>query len=103
LDDRVREALHISAHISTSTSTQVVYVEPEVVIHPKPDWKSRYPKDLIPKPKQEAKRKLGKTPKHQRKTRRQIDKEMKIKIIGLLQGVGSQRTQIKVKVSGLLY
>jgi len=82
-----------SQTISTSTSTQFVYVEPQIVIQPKADWKTRYPKDLIPKSK---KKPIG-------KTRKQTGKEQKTKFIGLLQGVGNQRSRIKVKVNRLLY
>jgi hypothetical protein len=82
--------------ISTSTSTQFVYVEPKIVIQPKEDWNTRYPKDLIPKSKKEA---TGKP----RKKRKQTDKKQNTKFIGLLQGVGGQRSRIKVKVNRLLY
>jgi hypothetical protein len=93
--DRVGQADQISARMPSSSSThlsntmrdsqtipaspltQVLYKEPEIVIQPKKDWHPRYPKDLIPK--------------------------QKTKIMGLLQGVGGQRTRIKVKVSCLLY
>jgi hypothetical protein len=92
-----------SQTISTSTSTQFVYVEPKIIIQPKEDWKTRYPKDLIPKSKKEATGKPRKRPKYIRKKRKQTDKKQNTKFIGLLQGVGGQRSRIKVKVNRLLY
>jgi hypothetical protein len=115
--DRVREADQISAHISSSSSThlsnamqdsqtipaspstQYACEKPKIVTNPKKDWKTRYPKDLIPKPKKEAKKKPRK--QTNKKPRKQTGKESKF--IGLLQGVGGQRSQIKVKVNRLVY
>jgi hypothetical protein len=83
--------------VPAQTSTQVVYGKPEIDIEPKPDWKCRYPKDLIPTSKKEPDKKPKKKPKYQRKTTK-LNKEKKMKFIGLLQGVGNQRSRIRVKV-----
>lgn len=85
-----------SSMVLTSSSTEVIYMEPKIVVQPKPDWKSRYPKDLIVKPKKEAQNK----PKC---TRKQSNKKENTPFIGLLQGAGSQRSRIQIKVIRSLY
>jgi hypothetical protein len=74
-------------------TTEVLYGEPEIVVQPKKDWKTRYSKDLILKPKKEA----------NGKPRQQSEEEQKTKFIGLLQGVGDQRSRITTKVNRLVY
>jgi hypothetical protein len=115
--DRVRQAdqisgqllLHTTTHLSNTThvpqdvpvqtSTQDLSGEPEIVIEPKPEWKCRLAKTLIPTPKKEGKKTPGKKTKSRRTTKKQTNKEKKTKYIELLQGDGNERTRIQVKVS----
>jgi hypothetical protein len=103
--DRVREAdqipdqtLPATLTLLSNTSapapslTPILYGNPEISKHPKQNWNSRYPTDLISKPKKQAKQKLGK------KQRKQGSKEKEIQFIGLLQGLGGQRSRIQVEV-----
>jgi len=100
--DRVQEADQIPVQISPATLTllsntsapapsltPIVYGNPEISKHPKQNWNSRYPTDLISK---QVKQKLGK------KQRKQGNKEKEIQFIGLLQGIGGQRSRIQVEV-----
>ncbi|CAF3644988.1 unnamed protein product [Rotaria sordida] len=99
----------ILTHLSTTTgvpqivlpqtSTQYSCKKPEIVTEPKQDWHPRYPKDLIPKPKNKVNKNPKVNPKYQRKTNKHINKKEQRKFIGLLQGVGGQRSHIQVKVT----
>ncbi|CAF0946425.1 unnamed protein product [Rotaria sordida] len=96
----------ILTHLSTTTgvpqivlpqtSTQYSCKKPEIVTEPKQDWHPRYPKDLIPKPKNKVNKNPKVNPKYQRKTNKHINKKEQRKFIGLLQGVGGQRSHIQV-------
>ncbi|CAF1052900.1 unnamed protein product [Rotaria sp. Silwood1] len=115
--DRVTQADQISVDTSISTSThlskttevlqivlsqtttQYSYEKPEIVIQPKQDWNPRYPKDLIIKPTNEAYKNLQVKRKYRRKTNKRMNKKEQRKFIGLLQGVGNQRSHIQVKVA----
>jgi hypothetical protein len=103
--DRVTEADQIRVQTSPATLTllsntsapapsltPVLYGNPEISTHPKQNWNSRYPTDLISKPKKQVKQNLGE------KQRKKGNKEKEIQFIGLLQGVGNQRSRIQVKV-----
>ncbi|CAF4557455.1 unnamed protein product [Rotaria sp. Silwood1] len=112
--DRVTQADQISVDTSISTSThlsktteilqivlsqtttQYSYEKPEIVIQPKQDWNPRYPKDLIIKPTNEAYKNLQVKRKYRRKTNKRMNKKEQRKFIGLLQGVGNQRSHIQV-------
>lgn len=79
------------------------YDEPTITVQPKSDWKSRYPKDLILKPKIKSQRQPKKGSKRKRNTRKQIKKIGDTISIGLLQGVGNQRSLIELKVNCSFY
>ena len=84
----VSNTMEHSQTVPAPSSTPIVYVEQEIVKQPKPDWIARYAKDLIlvPKKQKEAKG----------KTRKRKTKKKETKFIGLLQGVGGQRSPIEM-------
>ena len=86
----VSNTMENSQTVPARLTTPIVYVEQKIVKQPKPDWTARYPKDLILVPK--------KSKKGIRKPRRLTIKKKDTKFVGLLQGVGGQRSRIKVKV-----
>jgi hypothetical protein len=97
LSNNLSGTTHVLQIARSATSTQYPYGKPEIIVQPKQEWNVRYLKDLIQKVKKERKKKKN-NGKHQKK-RTQLNKEKKRKFIGLLQGVGPQRSRIQVKVS----
>ncbi|CAF1119047.1 unnamed protein product [Adineta ricciae] len=63
--------------LSSSQASQKLYEGPTIIVSPKPSWKPRYQSDLIPKHKAKGEKKIS---------------------IGLLQGLGGQRSRVTVKV-----
>ena len=114
--DRVRQAdqisgqplPHTTTHLSDTTqvprdvpiqiSTQDLSGEPEIAVQPKPEWKCRQAKTLIPTPKKK-KQKTGKKTRYRKTAKKQTDKEQTTKYIELLQGDGKERTRVQIKVS----
>ncbi|UJR37547.1 hypothetical protein I4U23_030248 [Adineta vaga] len=73
------DTVHVPQSIPTPMSTSISYAKPEILKQPQENWKIRYPRDIIP----------------QQNTGAQENGKI---FTGLLQGVGSQRSQIEVKV-----
>ena len=84
----ISNSMNYSRTIPAPSSASIIYPAQKIIIKPKPNWIVRYAKDLILKLKKPTKG-----------TRRpQTKKTDKKRFTGLLQGIGSQRSQIKVKV-----